>query len=269
MTRTVGLFDSGLGGLITARYLHQLRPDLSLLYYGDTAHLPYGDKSPAQIRTYTRDIVSFLVEQGAEAIVIACNTASAVARDIAAETAQGLPVFDAISPALELLLQSTPAPIGIIGTYTTIASGVYGHPLREAGYLVQEQPTPLLVPLIEEGWTDHPATHATIATYLSALGKIDTLLLACTHYPLIEPAIARYYQAKGETVRILSTARLLAEAVARVLPRAPTPASPPLRIWVSDPNPRFQALAERFWGAPLRILPAVTASAALAKSPAP
>lgn len=269
MIRTVGLFDSGLGGLITARYLHQLRPDLALLYYGDTAHLPYGDKSPAQIRTYTRDIVSFLVGQGAEAIVIACNTASAVALEVAIEAAHGLPVFDAIQPALARLLNSTPAAIGIIGTYTTITAGVYGVPLRNAGYLVQEQATPLLVPLIEEGWLDHPATHATLETYLSTLGEIDTLLLACTHYPLIEPAIKRYYHARGKSVQILSTARLLAEAVATTLPQAEALSPSPLHIWVSDPNPRFQALAERFWGAPLRILPAVTASAALAKSPAP
>jgi glutamate racemase len=266
---TVGLFDSGLGGLITARYLHQLRPDLSLLYYGDTAHLPYGDKSPAQIRAYTREIVSFLVEKGAEAIVIACNTASAVAHEVAVEAAQGLPVFDAIQPALARLLNSTPATIGIIGTYTTITSGVYRDPLREAGYLVQERPTPLLVPMIEEGWLDHPATHATIETYLSALGEIDTLLLACTHYPLIEPAIRRYYQTTGKPVQILSTARLLAEAVATTLPRAEDLSPPSLQIWVSDPNPRFQALAERFWGTALPIMPASTSPTALAKSPAP
>jgi glutamate racemase len=251
----VGIFDSGLGGLLTARLLHALRPGAEILYYGDTAHLPYGDKSPEQIRGYVREIVAFLREAGAEVIVVACNTASAVALETVREAAGSLPVYDAISPALEAFGgKAYPAPVGIIGTYMTIRSGVYGAALRSWGYEVRELATPVLVPLIEEGWIEHPATEAALETYLGQLGAIHTLLLACTHYPLLEGAIRRYYTRMGWEVQVLSTAALLAEAVASHLPLAEAP-SAGLSCWVSDPNPRFVEIAKHFWGASVEIRP--------------
>lgn len=250
----VGIFDSGLGGLLTARLLREKRPDITILYYGDTAHLPYGDKSPAQIRSYVRVIVSFLREKGAEMIAIACNTASAVAYDTACEAAEGAPVLSAIQPALSAFeRQRYPEPVGVIGTYTTIRSGIYGQALRSIDYVVRELATPVLVPLIEEGWIDHPATEAAIDTYLTQLGEVGTLLLACTHYPLIEASIARFYAERGQKVSLLSTAALLAEEIARIVP--PAEGEGTLSFWVSDDNPRFLELAQHFWGAP--ILPAL------------
>ncbi|MCX7606141.1 MAG: glutamate racemase [Bacteroidia bacterium] len=253
--RVVGVFDSGLGGLITARLLTVRAPGVAIHYYGDTAHLPYGDKSPAQIRSYVREIVRFLVEAGAESIAIACNTASAVAVDVAQAVAGSLPVFDAISPALKLLSSKTfPEPIGVVGTYTTIRSGIYGEHLRAKGYEVKELATPVLVPLIEEGWVDHPATEAALRTYLDALGEVGTLLLACTHYPLLLSPIRRYYRERGWNVSILSTAALLADAVAEALaPPVLGSAETASTFWVSDLSPRFLQLAAHFWGAPLEL----------------
>lgn len=245
---TIGIFDSGLGGLITARLLHLRRPDLRILYYGDTAHLPYGDKSPAQIKGYVRDIVSFLRREGADYIAIACNTASAVAYDTACEVADPIPVFSAIYPALSAFEEKRfPEPIGVIGTYTTIRSGIYGRALRAMNYTVHELATPTLVPLIEEGWIEHPATTAALDTYLSTLGKVGTLLLACTHYPLIEGSIRRYYEARQQPTEIVSTAALLAEAIAQSVPHGGH-SHGEARFWVSDPNPRFLELAPQFWG---------------------
>ncbi|MEN3040931.1 MAG: glutamate racemase [Bacteroidia bacterium] len=246
----VGIFDSGLGGLLTAQLVHSKRPDLSLLYYGDTAHLPYGDKSASQIRTYVSDIVHFLRLQGAEIIAIACNTASAVAYDVACEAAGDIPVLSAIYPALNAFAERHfPEPVGIIGTYTTIRSGIYGESLRKMGYTVRELATPVLVPLIEEGWIEHPATTAAIHSYLSELGEIGTLLLACTHYPLLQNQIRNYYAELGREVHILSTAALLAEAIIReTTPEIMQNPSASTRFWVSDANPRFLELANRFWG---------------------
>ncbi|MEN2993124.1 MAG: glutamate racemase [Bacteroidia bacterium] len=252
--RRIGLFDSGLGGLITARWVWMRRPSVDLLYYGDTAHLPYGDKSPAQLRGYVREIVRFLIAAGAEGIGIACNTASAVAVDVAQEVAAGLPVWDAIQPTLAYFrAHRLPEPVGVIGTYTTIRSHLYGRALSQMGYTVKELATPLLVPLIEEGWIKHPATRAALRTYLTELGEVRTLVLACTHYPLLVPLIRRYYLARGQVVKIISTARLLAEAIYSTLAESEQKGS--LTLWLSDPNPRFVALASRFWGKPLRPMP--------------
>ncbi|MCS7297880.1 MAG: glutamate racemase [Bacteroidia bacterium] len=251
---TVGIFDSGLGGLLTARLLRAKRPDLSILYYGDTAHLPYGDKSEEQIQEYVWKIVRFLRGKGAEAIAIACNTASAVAYETAQAAAGSIPVYNAISPALKRFAQeSLPSPVGVIGTYTTIRSGIYGRALRKMGYTVHELPTPLLVPLIEEGWIHHPATEAALHTYLSQLGEVKTLLLACTHYPLLEGLIEQYYAERQYPIQILSTAALLAEEMAQSLPHASKGCISFAHFWVSDANPRFIELAPRFWSEPIQL----------------
>lgn len=147
----IGIFDSGLGGLWAARRLRALRPDVSIVYFGDTAHLPYGDKSPTQIIEYTQEIVRYLRTRGVEGIAVACNTASAVALEAIQGAAAPLPVWDVVQPAIvELSQMRYPEPIGVIGTYRTIRSGVYREALERLGYTVRELATPLLVPLIEE-----------------------------------------------------------------------------------------------------------------------
>lgn len=249
-----GVFDSGVGGLLTARLLRSLHPQADLLYYGDTVHLPYGDKSPQQIKGYVRDIGRFLYGVGAQVLVVACNTASAVGLESLRAEWPHLPIYDAITPALEAFTHHRYAePVGVIGTYTTIRSGVYGSALRQMGYAVKELATPLLVPLIEEGWVDHPAMEAALETYLSELGEVGTLLLACTHYPVIEGAVRRYYQRRGASVRILSTAALLAQKVARDLPPSGQGTS---QFWVSDWSERFVRVASAFWGEAIALEPA-------------
>nr|BAL55265.1 glutamate racemase [uncultured Bacteroidetes bacterium] len=247
----VGVFDSGLGGLLTARRIRELAPSVDILYYGDTAHLPYGDKSPAQIEGYVREIGCFLREMGAQALVVACNTASAVGLRALSEVSGDLPIYDAITPALEAFShRSYPEPVGVLGTYTTIRSGVYGRALRELGYEVREVPAPLLVPLIEEGWTDHPAMRAVLETYLGAVGPVGTLLLACTHYPVLTDLIRDLYTQQGQKVEVVSTAELLAR---RVVESLPLQGEGSLSLWVSDLSPRFEEVASRFWGEPLRL----------------
>ena len=253
---TLGVFDSGLGGLLTARYIKAFTPGVRILYYGDTAHLPYGDKSPQQVQTYAREIVRFLLEAGAEGIVIACNTASAVAREVIRSEARGRPVSDAITATLQQFEAEPPVfPIGVIGTYTTIRSGIYAEAIRVRwpGAQVSELATPLLVPLIEEGFADHPAARLILETYLSdpALRGIESLLLACTHYPLILEAIEAYYVQRGHPCRIYNSAELLARAVVRNLPEATSSAPGEDTFWVSDYTERFALLAARFWGGPI------------------
>jgi glutamate racemase len=253
---TLGIFDSGLGGLLTAQYIKAYAPGVRILYYGDTAHLPYGDKSPQQVQAYAQEIVRFLLEAGAEGIVVACNTASAVAREVIRTEARDRPVWDAITATLQQFKAEPPAfPLGVIGTYTTIRSGIYGEAIRAywPGAQVAELATPLLVPLIEEGFADHPATHLILETYLSApmLGGIASLLLACTHYPLILHAIERYYAQRGQACHIYNSAQLLAQAVVTNLPAATSSVQGEDTFWVSDYTERFALLAARFWGRPI------------------
>jgi len=261
----IGIFDSGLGGLLTARYIKSLTPQVQVLYYGDTAHLPYGDKSPWQVQAYAREIVRFLLEAGAEGIVIACNTASAVARQVVWAEAQGRPVWDPITAILDQFERYPPEfPLGVIGTYTTIQSGIYGVALRSRWpqARVAEEPTPLLVPLIEEGFAEHPATRLILQTYLSrpALQGIRSLLLACTHYPLLIEAIKGYYAQNATECRIYNSAEILAQ---RVVSGLPDPLHPSEKLekdtfWVSDYTERFAQLAERFWGEPIVLQKAPT-----------
>ncbi len=253
----IGVFDSGLGGLLTARYIKRQRPDVGILYFGDTAHLPYGDKSPAQIRSYVKQIITFLKAEGAGGIVIACNTASSIAGEEARSWAAPLPVWDAVSATLAAFRRDPPTwPLGIIGTHTTIRSGVYGRAIRELWPNARtiEQATPLLVPLVEEGWVEHPATELILQTYLQhdELSQVQGLLLACTHYPLLEAAIQRALARLNRSLAIYDTAALLAQAVIRDLP-APTGQEGADAFWVSDYTERFAQLAERFWGEAITI----------------
>jgi len=261
----IGVFDSGLGGLLTARYIKSLAPQVRILYYGDTAHLPYGDKSPWQVQAYTREIVRFLLAAGAEGIVIACNTASAVAREVAWAEAQGRPVWDAITAILDHFDNYPPEfPLGVIGTYTTVQSGIYGTAIRARWPHAQvaEKPTPLLVPLIEEGFAEHPATRLILQTYLStpALQGIKSLLLACTHYPLIIDTIEAYYAQNAAECHIYNSAEILAQRVVAGLSDSSRASEKPLEdaFWVSDYTDRFAQLAERFWGEPIRLQKAPT-----------
>lgn len=197
--RPIGVFDSGVGGLTNVRALMERLPMENIIYFGDTARVPYGTKSRATIETFAMQIVDFLLENDVKALVIACNTIAAVAGQKIRQKAGNMPVLDVISAGAEAALQTTKNNrIGIIATNTTVNSNAYARAIHSQNNdtLVRTQAAPLLVPLVEEGWLDHEVTRLTVREYLKPLlaDDIDTLVLGCTHFPLLKPLIGREAQ---------------------------------------------------------------------------
>jgi glutamate racemase len=214
----IGVFDSGVGGLTVARAVMARLPERDIVYFGDTARTPYGTKSPETVTEYALEDVRFLIDQGAKLIVVACNTVSSVAAEALASEFD-LPLFEVIAPAVETALSvSRKNRFGIIGTRATVASGEYERRIRERqpGAAVHSEPCPLLVPLVEEGWINRPETTRIVKKYLIPLKarQIDTLILGCTHYPVLLDTIARK---AGKRVRVVDSANALAESLAAYL----------------------------------------------------
>jgi glutamate racemase len=249
--RPLGIFDSGVGGLTVVRAVQDLLPGESIVYLGDTARVPYGSKSPETIRRFAAEDLRFLVAHDIKAAVVACNTATAHAlADLRA--AFRLPVIGVIDPGVEAALADPHAErIGIIATRGTIRSHAYQHALaqRRPGLVILDQPAPLLVPLVEEDWIDHPATEAALRTYLEPLlaRGLDTLLLACTHYPLLIPKLRAML---GPEVRLVDSATTCAEHLRSELARlqllAPPAATGTLELHLTDLSEQFESLARRF-----------------------
>lgn len=211
----IGIFDSGVGGLTVARELKRMLPLENFIYYGDTKHLPYGDKSPQAIVGYVTKITDFLLSQNCKAIVIACNTATANALKEVLELVQGrVPVIDVISPVAEKVAFEIHTNVGVIATKATVSSGLYKKSIRKHNKFIKvdELATPLLVPAIEEGFKNHPITHSIIYNYLSSpkLKNIETLILGCTHYPLLIEEIRHFY---GNRVRVIDSPRIVISAL--------------------------------------------------------
>lgn len=212
--RPIGVFDSGIGGLTVLKELVAALPGEDFIYLGDTARLPYGTKSSEVILRYTRENTEFLLAKGIKLLVIACNTSSAVALDqIAAETT--VPVIGVIEPGARAAVRaSRTGRIGVIGTEATIASSAYTRAIRKLRPRAHlyTRACPLLVPLVEEGWTEGEVAERTVEHYLESLkaSGIDTLLLGCTHYPLLREVIARVM---GPRVRLIDSAVATAAAV--------------------------------------------------------
>jgi glutamate racemase len=209
----IGIFDSGIGGLTVASAIRNILPDENLVYFGDTAHLPYGDKSPDAIRSYAVRISDFLLSKGCKMIVIACNTASSVAFEKVKEHAGNRAlVVDVIYPVVEHVAKHRSSHhVGIIGTRGTIRSNAYPERLlaRKPSLKVVSLATPLLAPMIEEGFFNNKISRTVIHSYLARpkLKGIDTLILACTHYPLIRKEIEEYYH---NGVYIVDSAEIVA-----------------------------------------------------------
>jgi glutamate racemase len=217
----IGIFDSGIGGLTVANAVLKQLPDESIVYFGDTAHLPYGDKSRELIRTYATRITDFLLhEKKCKAIVIACNTASAAAYEVLRDQYKGsVPVINVIDPMIEAVIADDAIQhVGVIATKTTIASGVYPEKFsrRKPSLQYSELATPLLASMIEEGYYNNKISHAVLENYLSSpvLQGIDALVLACTHYPLIKKEIDDFYEGK---VRIFDSAEVVAQKLKWIL----------------------------------------------------
>jgi glutamate racemase len=211
--RPIGIFDSGIGGLTVLRALRARLPRERYVYLGDTARLPYGTKSPETVARYALRASSFLAAHNIKLLVVACNTASATALP-ALTAALPVPVIGVVGPGAAAAVRFTRGRVGVIGTESTIASGAYHRALlgARADLEIVAAPCPLFVPLAEEGWFDHPVTRQIAAIYLAPLaaGGIDTLILGCTHYPLLRAAIAAGI---GEGVALVDSATAVADEV--------------------------------------------------------
>ena len=248
----IGVFDSGIGGLTVVRALLDYLPNQQIVYLGDTARTPYGSKSSHTIIKYCLNNTKFLVRHGADIIVIACNTASSYAYDAMCQSYRGIPIFEVIGPGAQLAVErSQNKRIGVIGTRATIASGVYEkriHALLPQA-VVYAIPCPMLVPLVEEGWLKRPETAMIVRKYLSVLKtkQIDTLILGCTHYPVLRAVIQKKI---GCHVRLVDSADAIALQIACHLKKHTASdqhhfavAREQCRIYVTDPAEQFQKIA--------------------------
>ncbi len=251
----LGFFDSGVGGLTVVRAAQQLLPHEDIIYLGDTARVPYGSKSPQTIREFAAQDVEFLLSHGVKAIVIACNTATAHALPTLRRKFK-IPIIGVIESGVKAAL-ADPATdrVGIIATRGTIRSHAYQHALalKRTGLIIHQQAAPLLVPLIEEDWLDHPATDAVLHTYLDPMVEkgIDALLLACTHYPLLIPKLQNFLP---KDIRLVDSATTCAEGLKARLTKLDllneSQKDGSLQIHLTDLSEQFEALANRFLSRP-------------------
>ena len=243
-----------MGGLTVVRALREMLPNESIIYLGDTARLPYGSKSPDTIRRFAVEDTQFLMGHEVKAVVVACNTATAHALPHL-QAMFRVPMIGVVEPGVEATLADAGTQrVGIIATAGTIRSCAYQHAIamQRPDIITEGKATPLLVPFVEEGWTDHPALEAVLKEYLQPLldKGIDTLVLGCTHYPLLMPVLKRMLA--GQTVRLVDSATTCAAHTKRLLEGLNllrTEASKPvLEIHLSDYSEQFEALAKRFLG---------------------
>ncbi len=249
----IGIFDSGIGGLTVANAIHTLLPNEKLIYFGDTAHMPYGDKSPEAIKYYSLKIGQFLLEQNCKAIVIACNTASSLGFDDLNSMIKGkIPLINVIDPTVDFIISHKKLKnIGVIGTKATIKSNVYARKIKEkkSDLNVESLATPLLAPMIEEGFFNNNISKTIINSYLSKtkLKKVDALVLACTHYPLIKKEISEFYE---RDITILDSGEIVAEYVKKELSKKKllaTKKGGEHHFYVSDFTPSFEKSTKLFF----------------------
>ncbi len=252
--QAIGIFDSGAGGLTVAAAVKNLLPEEKIIYFGDTAHLPYGDKSSETVKTYSLRITDFLLEQKCKVILIACNTASAAAYEAVKERSAGKAiVINVIDPATEFVTkQENLKKIGVIGTKGTIQSGSYTKKIKSIhnDKEVVSLQTPLLVPMIEEGFIYDNISNSIIKEYLSneALKDIDGLILACTHYPIIKNQIRKFYNFK---TTVIDSSVIVAQKLKEILKENKlinTNGKTPIHeFYISDYTDFFKTLAEMFF----------------------
>ena len=247
----IGVFDSGVGGLTVVSALRRRLPGESILYLGDTARLPYGSKSPETVTRYTRRNIDFLHGRGVKAVVIACNTASALALPHLSEHAS--PTWGVIEPGARKAAATARGRVGVIATEATVRSDAYPQALRRLRpeLTIFSRACPLFVPLVEEGWHDDPVTEQVVRRYLEPLlaEGIDTLVLGCTHYPLLARVLERVV---GPDIALVDSADAVAEVVAAGLSEQGLLATHPPhhRLCVTDAGDTFQRLASRILAEP-------------------
>jgi glutamate racemase len=258
---TIGVFDSGFGGLTVLRALLEILPGADYVYFGDTARLPYGSKSVETVARYAVEAAHYLERHGAQMLVIACNTATALALDRITEGAH-VPVVGVVEPGADrAAAESKNQKAVVIGTEATVNSHAYLKALEARGVQAREKACPLLVPLVEEGWTEHPVTEEVARIYLGeafseGFQSADVLVLGCTHYPLLKPLLRRV---APDHVSIVDSAESTAAAVVKLLRRAPLADPdqnerrhlPRLKFFATDSVEKFRRLGARFLGHPV------------------
>ncbi len=250
--KPIGIFDSGVGGLTVAHAIKQILPGESLVYFGDTAHLPYGDKSEESIKFYSRKITEFLLGYDAKVVLVACNSASASAFDyLKTEFNDRIILIDVIDPVVNYLIARRFRKIGVIGTKRTISSGTYDLKIikKSQGTSVVSLATPLLVPMIEEGFIFDDISNAIIRTYLSneSFSGIEALVLACTHYPIIKNQISKFF---NFNVEIIDSARVVSHVLRDVLEKHQLindTGNVKDQFFISDYTPYFEKIAKMFF----------------------
>jgi len=255
----IGVFDSGFGGLTVLKALLEIIPGADYAYFGDTARLPYGSKSVETVARYAVEAAHYLESQGAQMLVIACNSATALALDRITAAAH-VPVVGVVEPGAEAAASATKnRTIVVIGTEATVSSHAYRKALEARGMQTREKACPLFVPLVEEGWVEHSVTEQVARIYLAeafgdGFGDADVLVLGCTHYPLLKPLLCRV---APPHVFIVDSAESTAHAVASHLTQLlPSPSSsdmerravPRLKFFATDSVEKFQRLGQRFLG---------------------
>ena len=268
MSRTIGVFDSGFGGLTVLRELLSAVPDARYVYLGDTARLPYGSKSRETIVRYALSSARFLHERGAEVLVVACNTATALALDDL-RTALPIPVIGVVAPGTQAAARATaPTPahrpgVLVLATQATVDSHAYARSCEAAGLRATEKACPLLVPLVEEGWDpDGAASAKSAVTYevlriylLEALAEAPdarAVLLGCTHYPLLRPAIEHTLAELHHVIPVIDSAHATAQVVAEQLDGSAPASSGACEFFATDSVSKFARLGSRFLGRPVR-----------------
>ena len=252
--KTIGVFDSGFGGLTVLKALLEVIPGADFHYFGDTARLPYGSKSVDTVARYAVEAAHFLENQGIEMLVVACNTATALALDQIIK-ASPVPVVGVVEPGAEKAAASTKnKKVVVVGTEATVNSHAYLKALEARGIQAREKACPLLVPLIEEGWIEHPVTEQVARIYLSeafrdGFESADVLVLGCTHYPLIKNVLRKVAPAH---VTIVDSAQSTAHVVAERLGASPNTDKPSqLSFFATDSVEKFQRLGSKFLGRPI------------------
>ena len=251
-SQPIGIFDSGVGGLTVAHAVRQLLPHESIIYFGDTAHLPYGDKSAKSIIYYSKKIAGFLLEKKCKTILVACNTASALAfEDLKEFLGEKVQLVNVIDPVTKYIGKANYKKIGVIGTKGTINSGAYEKALKKdnAEHEVLSLATPLFVPMIEEGFIYDDISNAIIRSYLSnkSIKSIETLILGCTHYPIIKNQITRFF---NFNVEVIDSGRIVAEFVKNILTERNLLNTGKLQqdqFYISDFTPFFEKIAKMFF----------------------
>ena len=252
-SRPIGVFDSGLGGLTVAKAIKEKLPNENIVYLGDTARVPYGNKSTLLVTGYAAQITNFLLDENAKLIVVACNTVSALALPTLQSEFQ-VPILGVIIPGSQAAVHATRNKhVGVIGTTTTINSNAYTQALREIESSIQitTQACPLFVPLVEEGWLNGPVPSEITASYLKNINveNVDTLILGCTHYPLLKPMIQDIV---NDNTVLIDSAETVAEEVAIILIEKKMSADSSnkglLKCFVTDSPVQFENIAKRFLG---------------------